>query len=218
MRFVTAAEMREIDRRTIEDFGVPGLILMENAGRAVAEETTRLAPPGSRVLVVAGKGNNGGDGFAAARHLANRGYRVEVYALAPAASYGSKSDAGVHLHAVLRACPVVFEAPAVREWLATRRDAAAIVDAVFGTGLTGAVRGPAADAIQAINDAKVPVVCADIPSGLDADTGRPLGIAVRATVTVTMGLPKVGFRAPGASELLGRLVVAEIGFPLEIIT
>lgn len=188
MTAVTRAQMREIDRLAIEDYGIPSLALMENAGVAIAREVEALGA--RRVLVVCGAGNNGGDGYVAARHLANHGLRVEILAAAE-----PKGDAAIVARPARRLCGTI-DAPD------------AIVDALFGTGLTRPVEG---DWIARINRAGVPVVAADIPSGLDADTGLPLGDAVRATVTVTMGLPKVGFAR--AAAYVGRVVVADIGFP-----
>lgn len=185
---VTRAQMREIDRLAIEEYGIPSLALMENAGVAVAREVEALGA--HRVLVVCGAGNNGGDGYVAARHLANHGVLVQILAAAE-----PKGDAAIMARPARRLCGTVGSPDA-------------IVDALFGTGLTRPIEG---DWIARINGAGVPVVAADIPSGLDADTGLPLGDAVRATVTVTMGLPKVGFAR--ATAYVGRVVVADIGFP-----
>lgn len=177
MRHVTRAEMTEIDRRSIVEFGIPEADLMERAGGAVAAEI-RTTWPGRPVDVLCGPGRNGGDGRVVARLL---GGRVIV--------------------------PGEAWTPALR---------AVVVDALFGTGLNRDVAGPARGMIEAVNAYdrdEHPVIAVDIPSGLDADTGAPRGVAVRADVTVTMGLPKVGFQARGASAWLGRLVIADIGHP-----
>lgn len=177
MRHVTREEMAEIDRRAIEEYGIPESELMERAGTAVAAEVRRRWP-GRPVEVLCGPGRNGGDGRVVARLL--RG-RIWV-----------PGDA----------------------WSAAPR--AVIVDALFGTGLNRDMAGPARAMIESVNAldrSEHPVVAIDVPSGLDANTGAPRGAAVRADVTVTMGLPKVGFRAPEAREYLGELIVAEIGHP-----
>jgi len=206
MRFVTREEMQEIDRLAIEKHGIPVELLMENAGRAVADAVEERASKACPVIAVCGKGNNGGDGFVAARLLAERGFEVEVMALQN--SYDESTATG-------------------RNWARARqgldfvgrfkvRAMAVILDAIFGTGLARPVAGREKALIEEMNrfDPRwFPIVAVDIPSGLDANTGKPLGIAARATVTVTMGLPKIGFRSPGARNYLGELIVADIGFP-----
>ncbi|MCD6359732.1 MAG: NAD(P)H-hydrate dehydratase [Armatimonadetes bacterium] len=213
MKLATAAQMRELDRRTIEEFGLPGLVLMEAAGRSVAEAVMELLPdpPGRPVVVVAGSGNNGGDGFVAARWLHNAGVPVEVCLLPPAGKL--RGDAAANCDMALNLdVPVHEEASAglLAERLA---EAAVIVDAVLGIGISGQVRGAARDAIEAVNRAPAPVVAVDIPSGVDANTGAILGEAVRAQVTVTFGLAKVGlFQYPGRG-CCGRIRVTDIGIP-----
>ncbi len=212
MRHVTREEMREIDRRAIEEHGIPVDLLMQNAGRRVAEVVAERVSPACPVVAVCGKGSNGGDGFVAARLLADRGFEVEVLATErgwdPGTAAGrarEKAEGDGRIEFVGRL---------------KRRPMAAIVDALFGTGLSREVRGLERDLIgelNALDPRWFPVLAVDIPSGLDANTGRPLGIAVRAAATVTMGLPKVGFRAPGAAAYVGEIVVAEIGFPQELL-
>ncbi|MBI3976160.1 MAG: NAD(P)H-hydrate dehydratase [Armatimonadetes bacterium] len=214
MQVVTGAEMGELDRRAEEEFGLPRALLMENAGRRVAEVVhTIVAPAGRRCAVLAGKGSNGGDGLVAARHLAARGWRAEVLLLAredevrgePRRNLSLAREAGVEV------TPVTSMAlAAARERLS---GADVIIDAIFGTGITGAPIGLVAQVIEAANAASAPVVAVDLPSGVDADTGGVRGAAVRATATVTMGLPKVGLLLyPGAAHA-GRVYVAEIGYP-----
>lgn len=210
VRHVTRAEMIALDRRAIEEFGIPSLLLMENAGRAVADVVDRLSPAGV-VRVVCGAGSNGGDGLVAARHLHNRGYDVTVLLLGEPPP---GSDAGVNLRIARKLVSVGGDAACLAE------PAGAIVDAIFGTGLSRPVAGPPADVIARINavDRRAsPVVSVDLPSGLDADAGEPLGSAVRASITVTLGLPKVGFQNPKAAPYVGRLVVADIGIPRELL-
>ena len=198
VKHVTREEMAEIDRRAIEEYGIPAAALMENAGRAVADEVAKLGA--ARIAVVCGKGHNGGDGFVCARWLHNRGAVVRVITV------------GADEPEVLRRMRVRVEpfAGAIGE-------CELVVDALLGTGLRGPVREPHRAAIEAINAAGRPVVAVDIPSGLDANTGDPLGAAVRATRTVTMGLPKIGFTRPGASAYAWEVVVADFGFPRDLI-
>lgn len=211
-REVTRAEMREIDRRAIEERGIPADVLMENAGRAIADVVSERVSPACPVIAVCGRGNNGGDGFVAARLLAERGFEVEVLPLEE--GYDESTPAG-------RAAKAAFERDDI-EFVSRlkKRAMACVIDAIFGTGLSRDVSGRERDLILEINRLPrdyFPVVAADIPSGLDADTGRPLGAAVKASATVTMGFPKVGFSRPGASAFVGELIVADIGFPPDLI-
>jgi NAD(P)H-hydrate epimerase len=208
-RVVTRAEMRVLDRRAIEEAGVPAAALMENAGRAVADEAARMAA-GGLVVLVCGKGSNGGDGFVAARHLDNRGVPVRVVAIEPARLEG---DALANYRALR------FTGADVRTlgaaWLPEIRSAlegaSVVVDAIFGTGLEGPLREPWPAVIGAVNACGVPVLAVDIPSGLDCDTGEPLGAAVRAAKTVTMHAAKAGFEKGRA--FTGEVIVADIGIP-----
>lgn len=206
MKYVTRGEMQEIDRLAVEKHGIPVDVLMENAGRAVADAVEERASKACPVVAVCGKGNNGGDGFVAARLLAERGFEVEVLALQH--SYDESTATGRNWAKVRDSLDFVGRFKT--------RPMAVIVDAIFGTGLSRPVTGREKALIGEMNRFDVrwfPIVSVDIPSGLDADTGRPLGIAVRASVTVTMGLPKAGFKNPEAKAHLGELVVADIGFP-----
>jgi len=210
MRHVTREEMREIDRIAIEERGIPVDLLMENAGRAVADAVEERASKACPVIAVCGGGNNGGDGFVAARLLAERGFEVEVLALQH--SYDEATAAG-------RAWAKVADSLDFTGRF-KRRPMMVIVDALFGTGLSRPVAGREKGLILEMNsfDARwFPIVSVDIPSGLDANSGRPLGAAVKATVTVTMGLPKAGFQKPGARDYVGELLVADIGFPPDLL-
>ena len=211
-RYVTRAEMGEIDRRAIEDRGISADRLMENAGRAIADLVSERISPSCPVVAVCGRGNNGGDGFAAARLLAERGYEVEVFPLED--GYDASTPAG-------RAAKAAFEHEGVEFVTRLKKRAmACVIDAIFGTGLARPVIGREHALIREINALPrelFPVIAADIPSGLDADTGQPLGIAVKASATVTMGWPKVGFSKPGATGYLGEVVVADIGFPPDLL-
>jgi NAD(P)H-hydrate epimerase len=202
---VTAAEMRALDRHTIETLGVPGALLMELAGAAVANEAEALRAPGAAVFVFCGPGSNGGDGLVAARHLHLRG--VPVHVVACAGPGGWRGDAGDNARR-LRAVGVPLHGGDVAP-----APGAVLVDALFGTGLARALEGPAAAALQRLRAARPAcrVVAVDLPSGLDADTGQPQGEAVAADVTVTIGLPKLGLALEPGRSLAGRVVVARIG-------
>jgi NAD(P)H-hydrate epimerase len=211
---LTRDQARELDRKAIQELGIPSTVLMELAGLAVAREAEHLAGGKGPVLVVAGQGNNGGDGYVAARHLANRGIEASVVVFADERQIAG--DAKVNLGILLRmAVPLRFLTAPIA-WDVYRdqlRPAALVVDALFGTGLRGEVREPGRTAIELLNQARKPVVAVDIPSGLDCDTGQPLGVAVKAEVTVTFARAKVGLLRPEARPYVGRLVVADIGIP-----
>ncbi len=211
MRYVTREEMQEIDRRAIEERKIPVDTLMANAGKAVADLVEERISRDCPIVAVCGRGNNGGDGFVAARLLAEREFEVEVIALQN--SYDLGTAAGRAWHAA-RESDVHFAGRF------KTRPMLCILDAIFGTGLSRPVAGEERELIRQMNSFDKrwnPIVAVDIPSGLDANSGRPLGLAVEATATVTMGLPKVGFRAPEAKKHVGELIVAEIGFPADLL-
>jgi NAD(P)H-hydrate epimerase len=213
---LTADEMRRADRRTIEEVGLPGVVLMENAGAAVARVVRERFPRARRVAVLCGRGNNGGDGLVVARRL---GARAEALVLG--AEDGVGGDAKVHLLACRRSggrVTVLADAGAWASVLPRLAEADLIVDAVVGTGLRSAPSGLAAEAIAAIRgrfDAGVPVVAVDLPSGLSSDDGFVDWPAAPATVTVTFAAPKRGHVLPPACHQVGDLVVADIGIAAE---
>ena len=207
------AGLAAVDRRAHDEFGIAVSVLMENAGRALADAVRALAP--TRVLAVCGPGNNGGDGMVAARHLSNGGSTVAVALAGPRARcHGAAAE---QLHTVTRMALPVFDltrdlAP-LAAWLDAAGPGDVIIDAVFGTGLTRPVEGRSAEILEALNASGRDIVAADLPSGLDCDTGRPLGAAVRAAVTVSFCGLKAGFAQAGAAAYTGRVVVGDIGAP-----
>jgi NAD(P)H-hydrate epimerase len=215
--FLSRDEVRAVDRRAIEEYGVPGVVLMENAGRGAAEVLLSLGARGL-VSVCAGKGNNGGDGFVIARHLDIRQVSVRILLFARAEELGG--DAATNFRIIEKSgLPItVFGADvdhsAIAAELATSEW---VVDALFGTGLTGPVRPPFDRVIAAINASQAHVLAVDIPSGLDCDTGRPLGATIRAEHTVTFVAAKKGFAAPEAKEWLGQVHVVGIGAPRAVL-
>ena len=213
MIVVSAAEMRALDRWTIAHH-TPGLELMERAGEGAARVLRAAWPrPGGPVIVCCGKGNNGGDGFVLARHLRRARLGVEVWLVGRRDEV--RGDAAEML-ARWRGSVTTVESPGQLAPLRERfRHAGVVVDALLGTGLNAPVEGTLAAVIEAINASGRPVLAVDIPSGLSADTGRPLGVAVRATVTATFAFPKVGQVIHPGRELCGRLDVVDIGIPAE---
>ncbi|MGC2063436.1 MAG: NAD(P)H-hydrate dehydratase [Thermodesulfovibrionales bacterium] len=211
MKVVTAEEMRGIDRRTIEGYGIPGPVLMERAGLCVANRVRELFGQ-RKVIVLAGGGNNGGDGLVAARQLFNEGWNVRVFLLVKERrlspdcllQYRSAKKFGI---------PIEFRSQVEPKDL----HSAVIIDAIFGTGLSKPVVGPVSEIIRLINRTDVPVISVDIPSGLSSDDGRIMGEAVKSDATVTFGLPKIGHYLHPGAEYTGRLFVEDIGFPRELI-
>lgn len=217
MRVVTGTEMREIDRETIEEFGTPGLKLMEEAGKQTAlRAKSLLNKTGERnVLVVAGPGNNGGDGMVAARYLHESGVPVRVYLLDPEKLSGDASEQFERLKKLID-----IESPSGKG-VSDLADAVdwsdLVIDAVFGTGFSGEPKGAAKDAIDTINNYGNDVLAVDTPSGVEADTGKVKGSAVRADETITFGLPKLGCVIHPGASYSGDVVVVDIGFPQEVI-
>ncbi|MCA1959810.1 MAG: NAD(P)H-hydrate dehydratase [Desulfomonile sp.] len=221
MFLVTAGEMRAFDAAAIERYGIPGVVLMENAGRTTfkilqtyLEDDVRCV----KVVVVAGPGNNGGDGYVIARYLINHGADVQTFLLTPREKI--KGDALINLQVLEKMTSRIFPvhdetslAHAARTW----HEADVIVDAILGTGLTSEVRSPFREAIEWINDAPGLKLAVDLPSGLDADTGRIMGVAVKADLTATYGFRKLGSVLHPGVELCGTVEVVDISIPLPAI-
>lgn len=210
---LTRAQVREIDRLAIDEYHIPGVVLMENAARAVADAAAQmLGTSQASVGIVCGNGNNAGDGFAVARHLHNHGTRVTIIDT----SHRLKGDARVMS---LIAEAMGIERVGVQDALRVINPHAAdlVIDALFGTGLTRPPEGEAAALIGLMNERGVPILAVDVPSGLDCDTGKPLGACVRAARTVTFVAEKAGFASPSAYAYTGRITVADIGSPRELI-
>jgi NAD(P)H-hydrate epimerase len=215
--FLSRDQVRALDRRAAQELGMPGLVLMENAGRGAAEVLRSLAIDG-RVLVCCGKGNNGGDGFVLARHLDNNHLPVSVIVFASQADLSG--DALVNYRILTRTgVPIIHEErmPDRATLLPSLATASWIVDGLFGTGLTGAPREPFAEVVEAINASHTRVLALDIPSGLDCDRGVPLGPTIRADHTATFVAQKKGFAQPAAQDWLGQVHVIDIGVPRRLI-
>ncbi len=204
MRVLTNAEMRAADRRAIDELGIPAALLMEHAGRAVAEVVLAKAAAAARVAVVCGSGNNGGDGFACARWLREHGRGVRVYLARGRPAAGG--EAALHLELLEKLGGEVV--PAAPEIAA----ADVVVDALLGTGVERAIAGGMAEVVAWMNAAPLRVAV-DVPSGLSVDTGRAAGAVVRADVTVTLAFPKVGILTWPGCELAGEVWIADIGIP-----
>jgi len=216
MLVLTASEMARMDRRTIEEIGIPGIVLMENAARGAAAFFIEVVPDllTRRIAVVAGSGNNAGDGFALARIFHGKGASVSVVCLRPPArlqgdaltNFQIIEKMGVPIHVWDDAAD--FDAQ--WQWI---RESGAVIDAMLGTGLKSEVQGIYRRVIENLNALTVPILAVDLPSGLDASNGKPLGAAVRSSVTATFGFLKIGHLLEPGSEYAGRIEVVDIGIP-----
>lgn len=216
MKVLTSSQMRSLDTRAIKEFGIIGPILMENAGLEIAKEILHRFPKiaDENIVIVAGKGNNGGDGFVVARHLYNRGAKPHVLLLSPKKEV--KGDAGLNLSIIDKMGIAVTEIESEDEWSrekANLEQASLIIDAIFGTGLTEPAKGFYALVIEDINQVEAFTVAVDIPSGLSADSFQVIGPCVRADLTVTMAAPKIAHVFAPSEEWMGELAVADISMP-----
>ncbi len=224
MKILSAAEMREVDRLTTARYAIPSLTLMENAGGSVAEFIAQRWPnfAGQRIVVLCGKGNNGGDGFVVARRLRELGAKPEALLFAPQEEM--QGDAATNCkrwREVSGTLQLVRNSGELQGVKATLESADIIIDALLGTGTRGAVEGLLAEAIEAVNIRHGPVrsavVAVDIPSGLVADTGEVMGACINAAFTITFTAPKTGMILGTASDHTGQVVVRDIGSPPELI-
>jgi NAD(P)H-hydrate epimerase len=215
---LSCRQLRELDRLALEVYGLPGVVLMENAGRGAADLLIRLGIT-RKVVICCGKGNNGGDGLVIARHLDAANIPIEIILTVPAE--GLSGDAALQFRVVCEAripLHIASTAELTSGWLTDRlRSAEWIVDALFGTGLTGALRTPFDSVVRSINAAPGKKLAVDIPSGLDGDAGEPLGETIRADHTATFVAPKSGFAKPDASTWLGQVHVLPIGLPRRLL-
>jgi len=217
MKVSLVDEMREIDRKATEDYGIPELLLMENAGRRAAEAMEELlgGVEGKTICVLAGTGNNGGDALAAARHLSNRGAKVKVFLTGNPEHFTTSAEVNrdvvdkMGIEIQLLAGERVLDR--LRVYL--KRFTDGILDGVLGTGFQGSLRGNLGELFKVVNASGCPVVSIDIPSGVEADTGAVTEEAVRANVTVSLGLPKIGHLLCPGAESTGKLLVDDIGIP-----
>jgi NAD(P)H-hydrate epimerase len=213
MVFLTREQVRAVDGLAIEKYHIPGIVLMENAARGAAEVALQMLSGTNRnVLSLCGGGNNGGDGLAIARHLHNHGHNITIGLCTDAAKY--QGDALINWK-IIQAMNL-----GRTPWQESFEQVPTphlIIDAIFGTGLSEIPRPPFADIVQKVFDTKSQVLSIDLPSGLDCDTGLPLGSCIRATQTVTFVAQKIGFENPESEKYTGPIIIADIGCPREAI-
>jgi NAD(P)H-hydrate epimerase len=220
MRLVNAAQMREVDRVAIEDWGIPGTVLMENAGAGATRALlSHLPPHPGPIAFFAGPGNNGGDAFVMARHLLNQGYQAITFlTFSPD---NARGDAAVNLRILQQMTDDIHLCTSLdtfEKWRPRLQQCSAIVDGLFGTGLTRDLSGWYLTLIKQLNALTQPYKCAiDIPSGLNSDTGHPQPISFRSDLTTTFALPKLGMAMPHAQDAIGKLDIIDIGVPHPIL-
>lgn len=231
MKTVTARQMKSLDNMAIKRFCIPALILMENAGRTASEEALKMLPRNGlrKVAILCGYGNNGGDGFVCARHLINKGIQVSIYLIGGKKKFSEESKINYQILSKMRQKIKLIRAIDIPELSATTPSADnlrafcasikkyhLIIDAIFGIGLKGELNVFYQTLFDIINTSRIPILALDIPSGLDADTGKPLGNAIMVTKTVTFGLLKKGLVKKHARKFTGKVVVGDISLPQSI--
>lgn len=225
MRVAFPNQIKEMDRRCVAEYGIPELKLMENAGRNVYLETVayckrqQCLPQTRKVVCICGKGNNGGDGFVASRYFLNYGWDVETFVCASSLEERGSAAENYRMLQNMDAEVIPLTEEHFSYFLETIANADVVIDAIFGIGLHSAVRGMQAQVISAVNEvARGLVVAVDIPSGIDGNTGKVLGGAIRADLTVSMAVAKAGTLQYPGKEYSGELVVTEIGVPQELLS
>ena len=216
MKVLNSEQMRKIDKKTIEEIGIIGPILMENAGLQIHNALIQQfpEPQKERIVIIAGKGNNGGDGFVVARHLFNQGCSLKVLLLGSKKEL--KGDAALNCGIAERIGIDIFEISSTRTWDSYKKhvkQSTLLIDAIFGTGLTKPAAGLYSKVIDEINKAKAFKIAVDIPSGLSSDTFQIIGPCVKANLTVTLAAPKIAHLLPPAEDYIGKLVTADISIP-----
>ena len=210
--------MKEIDRRAIEEFGIPSIVLMENAGRKVAEAALgMLSDRGSKkVVCVCGRGNNAGDGFVCARHLVNNGIDTEIFLTEEPLKLKKDAQTNLDILRKMKARIEILKSGGDFKIFEEKLTGAELlIDAIFGIGLSGEIKEPYSAVIEKMNQSGKPILAVDAPSGLDAATGDIFRVCIKAKKTVTFALPKTGFIKNCGPSHTGELIVADISIPKE---
>lgn len=221
--YITSLQMLEIDRLAKEEYGIPGIVLMENAGRSVSCEALRMVKGGGygtrNIICVCGKGNNGGDGFVCARYLLNRGLPVKIFMTADADLL--TPDARLMFEILGKMGASIYSLKPAGHFAILRKSlqkASIVIDAIFGIGLSGEVRDFEKSVIHLINRHRRPVLAVDVPSGLDATSGEISGACIQAERTVTFALWKTGFLKAEARRYAGRIIIGDISIPQSLLS
>ncbi|MCH9757079.1 MAG: NAD(P)H-hydrate epimerase [Gammaproteobacteria bacterium] len=205
-------QAKALDKLAMEDYGIPGIVLMENAGRGIVDRFLMYQPHGN-ITICCGKGNNGGDGFVVARYLSEAHYQVHILLFADPSEITGDAKINYDIIVKLGVPITIVSEEKTQAMMPVLTDADWIIDALFGTGLQGVVQAPFDEVIRLINHANKKVLSIDIPSGLDCDTGKPLGVAIKAHVTVSMVGFKKGFCNVESKTYLGKIDTVDIGIP-----
>lgn len=213
---ISAEAIRQMDHSAIQDYAIPSLLLMENAGRSVSDIISRDYKP-CAVLIFVGKGNNGGDGLVAARHLSNRGFSVQIALFEDPSRLKGDALLNFTIAGKMNIPRILMAGLSEKKISGYCQVPSLVVDAIFGIGLQRPVQGIFEQVIRTINKSKKPVVSIDVPSGLDADTGQVHGVAIYAAKTVTLSLPKCGLFEGEGPRYSGAIEVADIGIPRELL-
>ncbi len=220
---VDTKTIQALDRLVIETIGIPSLVLMDNAGRCVAQETLRQLKKyqtekykTARVCVFCGRGNNAGDGFVAALYLTNAGVFVQTFLIGRFRDL--KSDAALYAQTLRHLRAPIFEINRIDgRALSALKKSSVIIDAIFGVGLNREVSEPFKNIIETLNAQEKPLISVDVPSGLDATTGKTYGVCAQAATTVTFTFPKKGFFKNEGPRYTGKIIVADIGIPKKLL-
>ena len=214
--YLTQTRSREVDALAIHEYQIPGIVLMENAGRGAVDALVDYGIYG-HILICCGKGNNAGDGFVMARHLVLRGYHTTLWLFAPPDELAGDAAINYEIAKNCRIPMVIFRGGMWKKFETLLHQSDWVVDSLLGTGAVGAPREPFAGVIRRINNARKKVLAVDLPSGLDADTGKPSDPTVRATLTCTFFANKIGLGKAAAEPFVGEIEVCDIGFPPQLI-
>ena len=212
--------MQEIDKLAIEKFGIPSIILMENAGHGASRVAFDMLPKKKtkRVVCVCGKGNNGGDGFVCARHLINKGIDTDIFLIGDPAEL--KKDAKINYNILKKMGKTIKPLKVKKDFYALKAKFARtglLIDAIFGIGLSGRVKEPYREIIDLMNQSKIPILAIDVPSGLDATGGSALGSCIKARKTVTFAMAKTGFFKNQGPSHIGKLITVDISIPNKLL-
>ncbi|MGM0441960.1 MAG: NAD(P)H-hydrate epimerase [Elusimicrobiota bacterium] len=219
MKHISTEQMKKLDKKTIKEFGIPSVVLMENAGREVANVAVDMfsGDKSKKIVCICGKGNNGGDGFVTVRHLLNKGFKTDIFIIERASDL--KGDAKINFN-ILKNMKVdkrIILEENINLFKQRLKEYDLIVDAIFGIGLKGHVREPYRSIIKLLNESGKKILSVDVPSGLDATTGEVMGECIKAEKTVTFGLPKTGFKKNEGISYTGDVITADISIPGELL-
>lgn len=220
MKHITSQKMQEIDKRAIEEFGIPAILLMENAGYQASCVVLDMLSKKKRkkVVCVCGKGNNGGDGFVCARHLINKGIDTDIFLIGDPSKL--KKDAKINYNILKKMGKTIRLLKTKKDFYMLKAKftkTQLLIDAIFGIGLSGQVKELYRKVIDLMNQSKIPILAIDVPSGLDATEGDVLGVCIRASKTVSFALPKTGFFKNQGPLHVGELITVDISIPNKLL-